>query len=322
MACKRLPLLFLYCAAVSIALASTVTAGPKFDFKTVPVELNPENLSVREIDGLFYRGGIEITSDHSRFGGLSALSISKDREKFIAISDRGTKVEGAIVYDPNGNLSNLRDLVIDDLSRIGGKAFRTAYDGDSESIARLPNGKLLISFERDHRLVVYSKDTAEPFKQPPGLAQAPKNGGIEALTNLGNDDLLAFTEGWGSKESIRGWLWRSGLWSEISLLREGKFVPSGAATAPNGDVYVLFRKFAFFSGSTIRIGKITKDSIQANATLKTIPIAEMKSPITVANFEGIDVRQGTDGKNYLYLISDDNFNPFQSTYLLMFEIMR
>jgi hypothetical protein len=46
----------------------------------------------------------------------------------------------------------------------------------------------------------------------------------------------------------------------------------------------------------------------------------MKSPLVVDNYEGIDVRAGSDGKNYLYLVSDDNFNPLQNTYLLMFEI--
>jgi len=48
----------------------------------------------------------------------------------------------------------------------------------------------------------------------------------------------------------------------------------------------------------------------------------MKSPMIVDNFEGIDIQKGADGKNYIYLISDDNFNPLQNTYLLMFEVKR
>jgi hypothetical protein len=319
---KRQIALFLGCAALAFGFTLAASAGSRISFKTELVNLYPDDPSRREIGGLIFRGGVKISSSHSRFGGLSALSISKDRNHFIVISDRGTKIDGAIIYGPKGNLKNVADLIINELSGIGGKAFRTAYDGDSESVARLPNGELLISFERDHRLVAYSEDNAIPFTQPPGLDQAPKNGGIEALTNLLNGDLLTFAEGWGTETSIRGWLWRNDHWSNISLLRDGEFRPSGAATTPDGDVYVLLRKFSILSGSTIRIGRIAKDSIRANAILKTIPVVEIKSPSLVSNFEGIDIRQGRDGKNYLYLVSDDNFNPFQKTYLLMFEIKR
>jgi len=76
------------------------------------------------------------------------------------------------------------------------------------------------------------------------------------------------------------------------------------------------------SGGKILIGKIAKETIHANAILEMMPIAEMKSPMIVDNFEGINIQKGIDGKNYIYLLSDDNFNPFQNTYLLMFEVKR
>ena len=43
--------------------------------------------------------------------------------------------------------------------------------------------------------------------------------------------------------------------------------------------------------------------------------------MTVDNFEGIDVRKGPAGEIFIYLISDDNFNPEQRTLLMMFELM-
>jgi len=324
MAFKRLAILVLYAAVFSgvhlLAWTSISKAASKIGFKTEIVALNEENPSMREIGGLIYRGGLRIESDHSRFGGLSALTISNDRARFIAISDRGTKIEGALIYDAKGDLKNLSNLTIENLAGAAGRGFKTAYDGDSESMTRLPNGDLLVSFERNHRLLVYSDKPTFKFAQPPELDQAPKNGGIESLTGLLNGDLLALSEDWGTDTQVRGWLWRNNKWNDIFYQRDADFKPSGAATAPNGDVYILSRKFSYIFGSTVRIAKIPHKSIQPKAVLKGQIVAEMKSPLVVDNYEGIDVRAGSDGKNYLYLVSDDNFNPLQNTYLLMFEI--
>jgi len=174
MSFKRLIWLFLCCAVFGFGVTLSASAGTKIIFKAVPVDLNEKNPSLREIGRLIYRGGLKISSDHNRFGGLSALSVSTDRQHFIAIGDRGIRIDGSIIYGPKGNLKNLSDLMINELSGIGGKAFRTGYDGDSESIARLPNGKLLISFERNHRLLVYSKKVLSPLLSLLASIKRPK----------------------------------------------------------------------------------------------------------------------------------------------------
>jgi hypothetical protein len=41
----------------------------------------------------------------------------------------------------------------------------------------------------------------------------------------------------------------------------------------------------------------------------------------IDNMEGLALRRGADGKTFLYMISDDNYNhAFQRTLLLMFEL--
>tara|TARA_B100000315_G_scaffold161555_1_gene150042 strand:+ start:2569 stop:3537 length:969 start_codon:yes stop_codon:yes gene_type:complete len=319
---KHFYILIFCLAATAIGLPSAAWSAAEINFKAVAVEFNEDDPSTREAGGLIYRGGLKIESEHSRFGGLSALAISEDRSRFIAISDRGAQIKGSLLYGENGDLKNLQDLTFFELHGLGGRGFPTAYDGDSESIARRPGGDMVISFERNHRLLTYSGELVVELMRPPGIDDAPKNGGIEALTDLPGGGLLAITENLETDTGTRGWLWRQDQWSKISLQKEPDFHPTGAATAPNGDVYILFRKFSFFFGSSVRIIKIAAQSIKPNAHLTGQTVFEIASPFTLDNYEGIDIRQGSDGKNYLYLVSDDNFSPLQNTYLMMFEIKR
>src|SRR3546814_11050780 len=69
---------------------------------------------------------------------------------------------------------------------------------DAEALARLPDGSLLVAFEREHRLRRFPADLggrAEVFDAPPGLAEADINAGIEAMVTLADGRLLAFREG-------------------------------------------------------------------------------------------------------------------------------
>src|SRR3546814_14567052 len=67
---------------------------------------------------------------------------------------------------------------------------------DAEALARLPDGSLLVAFEREHRLRRLPADLggrAEAVDAPPGLAEADINAGIEALVPLADRRLLALT---------------------------------------------------------------------------------------------------------------------------------
>src|SRR3546814_5012601 len=68
---------------------------------------------------------------------------------------------------------------------------------DAEALARLPDGSLLVAFEREHRLRRFPADLggrAEVFDAPPGLAEADINAGIEAMVTLADGRLLARSE--------------------------------------------------------------------------------------------------------------------------------
>ena len=75
------------------------------DFEVEIMALNAKKPQQNVIGKLRFRGGVEISSGHSRFGGLSALAVSADRTDFIAISDRGVWIHGLFKYTSNGDLA-------------------------------------------------------------------------------------------------------------------------------------------------------------------------------------------------------------------------
>ena len=49
-------------------------------------------------------------------------------------------------------------------------------------------------------------------------------------------------------------------------------------------------------------------------------MARFERPLTVDNFEGVAAVQDDDGATLVYILSDDNFNFFQRTLLLLFRL--
>src|SRR5262245_48601831 len=62
----------------------------------------------RRFGSLEFRGGIELSSSYKEFGGISALRIASDGERFISVSDKGRWLRGRLVYR-EGRLAGITD---------------------------------------------------------------------------------------------------------------------------------------------------------------------------------------------------------------------
>ncbi len=102
----------------------------------------------------------------------------------------------------------------------------------------------------------------------------------------------------------------------------GGFRPSGAARLPGGDLLVIERSFNIIDGVAARLRHIAARTIVPGARLDGTAIAVLRPPLTVDNLEGVAARRGAAGETLIYLVSDDNFNPFQRTLLLLFALER
>lgn len=290
------------------------------------VALDPGDPKVERVGKLRYRGGLVLNSPDRHFGGFSALGLSADGERMVAISDSGRRLAAKVVYDGAGNLAGITDAALDTLSDESGRPLSQKVDADAESMSPGVDGEIIVAFERRHRLWRYlpGELTPRPMKSPDELAHLPANNGIEALTLLADGSLLAISEGSKAADAI-AWVSDRQGWSVMTYATRDGYRVTGAATLADGDVLVLERRYTLRDGVAARLRRLAAGTIEPAARLDAALLAEIRPPLSVDNMEGIEVRRADKGPNagrtLVYLISDDNFNPMQRTLFMMFELM-
>ena len=206
--------------ALSGGCAAVVGAGGDPQIVTATeVPLDRDRPDRAAVGPLRFLGGLEIagaSAGGERIGGLSGLSIDPAGERFVAVGDTGLVVDGRLRSDAAGRLTGIADLDARPLPVEDGITRRKRRT-DAEELARLADGSWLVSFERDHRILRYSagargpEGRPVPVPLPPGMEDAPANGGLEALTRLPDGRLLAMEEGDDDgRQERRAWISRMG----------------------------------------------------------------------------------------------------------------
>jgi hypothetical protein len=292
--------------------------------QTVP--LDPRNPAAQQAGELTFRGGIALRSTDPRFGGFSAIHISTDGASLLAISDRGTWLRLGLRYDRAGRLIGVTTAEMGPLIGEDGQAL-TGSEADAEALAVLPDGSMLVAFERQHRILHYP-EASPPFSKPPvlypapeGLEEAPANGGLKALAHVGRGFLVAIAErltaGGGT---LAGWVGRAGAWQPFAYARKPGFRVTDAGLLPAGDLLVLEHRYSVESGSVVRFVRVARNLIAPHRRVEGKEIALLEPPLSTDNFEGISIRRGQGAQALVYVISDDNFNPLQRTLLFIFAL--
>ena len=317
--------------ALALVVASTGggVAADAVAVKTVPVPLDAAHPDETRVGRLRYRGGLWLSSDDRRFGGFSSLRVvTRDGVPWLmAISDEGRWLSARLVHDAAGTLTGLAETEMGVLQDPEGRPLVAKEAADAESLAVMPDGSFVVGFEHQHRLWRYAANNgrpegpASPVAGPPELAQAPENGGLEAVVALRSGRLLAFTEFWVHEDRIRGWFDGPEAWKPLGYRFDGPYRPSDAALLPSGDVLVLERAYSPQRGVVgIHFRRIEQRRLKAGASLPSQLMARLAPPLLLDNFEGVDCRREPNGDTVLYVISDDNFNPAQRTLLLKFQL--
>lgn len=321
-----------------LALLATITAliagvgcrAAAANVELVPIELNAQRTALRpglpaqrRAGALEHRGGLVLSSPDARFGGLSGLLVSPDGKSFVAISDRGFWIDGRLTYEG------------DELVGAGGATLRRMLDKrgrpldgawtDAEGLARVPRdaSNVLVSFERQARVWRYDLSATprraaleRPFA---GLAAAEHNRGLEAIEFLADGSLLAITEATRNPAGdVIGWRRDGDGDHDVRLRLEDGWGLTSIARLPGGDVLTLERWFRPPADLRIRLRRLAAADLRGGDLLDGPVVAQFAAGDAMDNMEGLDVRQVGE-RVFVYLVSDDNYNPAQRTILHMFE---
>ena len=291
------------------------------------VETRP--LGAREADAtldgngeLSFVRGWEMTSRNSDFGAYSGLLALGD-DRFLAISDAAVLMGFTLAED-----GTARDTFIAPLPEARNSKL-TKEDKDTESFAHDPaTGRFWVATEHHHAIRRYARSFSrmEAEVRPDAMKKWPKNGGAEGLVRLPDGRFLVFAEAAGAGPGrSRVLLYPDdpvtpGVEPQLLAYRQ---IPgyrlTDAALLPDGRIITVNRRFTMWEGVSARIAIVDVPVLTPGTVLEPRVVARLEPPFPVDNMEGIAVTQEGD-RTFVWLISDDNFNPVQRTLLLKFEL--
>jgi hypothetical protein len=290
--------------------------------------------SRRVFGALEFRGGVELTSPDKRFGGISAIRVAADGQRFLAVSDRGRWLRGRITYKGDAP-SGLADVEVAPVLGADGRPLAARGWYDTESLAE-DGGTVWLGIERVHRIVRFDSFARDGLlargrsvATPPEMKSLPSNKGIEALVAVPRGGggplaggLIAFSEaGLDDAGNIKAFLIGGPSPGAFSVRRLDDFDISDATLLSGSDLLILERRFSFLSGVAMRIRRIPLASIRPGAVVDGPVLLQADLGYQIDNMEGISVHRTASGETVITLVSDDNFSPIQRTVLLQFALV-
>ena len=144
---------------VPLTLSASAQTSPRAPEAPVKIEVQakpitvfqPSNPARTRFGALVYRGGIELTSSHQHFGGISAIRVQADGASFLAVTDKGRWLSGRIVYEGT-RPSGIADAEMAPVLGADGKPLAARGWYDTESLAQ-DGGTVWLGIERVNRIV-------------------------------------------------------------------------------------------------------------------------------------------------------------------------
>ena len=279
---------------------------------------------------LEFRGGLELTSKHPAFGGVSAIHVEPDGSRFVAATDRGAWLRGRIVYR-DGKPVGIADAEMAPI--LGGDGRPLAARGwyDVESLAER-DGILYVGIERVEQIVRfdYRRDglraRGQPIEVPAEFRTFTFNKGLECLAAPREGplagQLIAVTENSpDGAGNLRAFVLGGDRVTRFGVRRSDDFEVSDCAILPPADLLLLERRYSPARGVAVRIRRVPLADIKADAVVDGRSMIEADLAYQVDNMEGIAVHRTPAGETVITLISDDNFSIIQRNMLLQFSVV-
>lgn len=248
------------------------------------------------------------------FGGFSGIELSTDRSRALLLSDRGFVVRVRLIRDATGAITDVEKIEHFVLNGTDGAPLR-GHRSDSEGLDQRPDGTLYVAFEGNPpRLYQY------PQEQGPATALPRANSWVRLPSNMALESLAVDAEGAvftlpeAQLDGAHPLYRLRDHWEIVGLVpNRDDFAPVGLDFGPDGNLYLLERKFrlAFFA---IRISRLRPGAWGQPETLVETPLGALD------NHEGISVTRDAEGQLWATTVSDDNQNRLQRTEIAEFRL--
>jgi hypothetical protein len=333
-------LLVLAAAIGTFAVAQNLRyaqAPEKIEVRALPITSfdNRDPTRVR-FGALEFRGGLELTSNSSAFGGISGL-LMPDHDHLVAITDRGSWLKARLVYR-DGRLDGLADAEMAPLLGANGAPLAAQKAHDVESITRIGDA-VFVGIERVERIVrfAYGKDgfaaRGQDIHVPRDFASFDKNASLECLTAPPSGQphagkLVVVTErSLDAAGNHRSFVLDPGAKDgnadvlRFTVSRSDDFDVTDCTVLPPGDLLILERRYSPARGVAMRMRRLPLAAIQDGALVDGPTLIEADLGYQIDNMEGIAVTRNAAGETIVTVVSDDNFSPIQRNLILQFALV-
>jgi hypothetical protein len=319
---------------VAAALLTTSALAEDATINAVPLPSFFGASAGQPVQGLIYRGGLQLNSATDTFGGLSAIGFVGTDGKLVTVSDRGNFISGQLIYDEAEAPLSLIGVRIAPIQNSRGADLPSDFARDSEALTVIdrPDGQSVVrvGFENLTRVADFPLENGVPTGPatevmiPQWLAGAQTNDSLEAVclappaSPIAGSTLL-LTEGVAAGDGAHAaYLLGKNDKGPLSYISGSGSSPTDCAFLPNGDLLVLERGVVLISFSA-RLVRIKAADVKAGAQLSGEVLFEGTGG-DLDNMEGVAVHTTPSGQTRITLISDDNFNDWERNLLLEFSL--
>lgn len=326
-----------------LAGAAALTAGVLLGLMPPPAAARPITISAmpiatfraaapgQRVDGLLWRGGLELKSPDPDFGGLSDITFVGPDGELVMVSDEGFFVSARLLTDAGAPMA-LAGGEITAIEDANGDALGSGYTRDAEALDTIwrdgAPAAVRVGFENLTRVADFDLTSgrpggpARPVAIPDWLRAYRGNQSLESTCIATNASPIAGSTLLITEVVSRGggdaWLLGRLDRGPVRIDRADGLSPTACAFGPDGELYILERGVALFS-FRMQLRRIEADEVAPGATLTGDVILEASGG-EIDNMEGLAVSVGPAGETVLTMISDDNFNDFERTLLLQFTV--
>jgi len=326
-------ILMLSMQAASGQLLPQTPAEPpaKIEIQAKAIEsFDPREPQRRQFGRLVFRGGLELSSSHKQFGGLSGIRVSDDG-RFLAVSDRAHWLRGRIMYRGDAPVG-IADAEVGPMLYSDGRPITARGWYDTEALAE-DGAFVYVSLERVHRILKFdygkrgllSRATLVPV--PPEMAKLVSNRGVECLavaprgTQIAGALIAIAERSLDASKNTRGFLIGGSKPGLFSVRLTDEFDIVDCAVTPGSDLLLLERHFSWRRGIAMRLRRVALSDIVPGAVLEGATLMSADMGFQIDNMEGLSVHRSPSGETVLTFVSDDNFSIIQRTILLQFTLL-